>query len=127
MSRVQGESFSGQESSWRRRGQQRASSHRQQEAASRQRQLLITCMKLKEMCTNGKLKQTSHTTIMEQLRITASTSCDDLWLSFRKRGALFSSVILYSTSHKLTLTMDFPLVGLRRYSEASNISMPLSV
>jgi hypothetical protein len=41
------------------------------EAASRHHQLLSTCMKLKNLCINGKLKTTSHLSMMEKLRIKA--------------------------------------------------------
>jgi len=43
-------------------------------------QLLSTCQKLKDLCNNGKFKPTSHSTIMEQLRIRAEC--------FQKQGRL---------------------------------------
>jgi hypothetical protein len=49
--------------------QQPASRFQRKEAASRQHQLLLSCVKLKNLCQNGKFKTTKHTTIMEQLRI----------------------------------------------------------
>jgi hypothetical protein len=62
---------SGQVTSRRRRNQQRAARHHREQAASRQQQLLTTCVKLKDLCINGKLQTTKHTTIMEQLQIRA--------------------------------------------------------
>ncbi len=63
-----------------RRDQQRASKFRWKEAASRHHQLLSTCVKLKDLCINGKLKMTPHINIMEQLRNRADR--------FRKQGRL---------------------------------------
>ncbi len=63
-----------------RRNQQRAGRHPHGQAASRQQQLLTTCVKLKDLCINGKFQTTKHTTIMEQLRIRAE--------QFRKQGRL---------------------------------------
>jgi hypothetical protein len=68
MSRAQGRSSSGQATSRHRRSQHRALGYQQKEAASRQHQLLSTCMKLKNLCINGKFKTMPHTSIMEQLQ-----------------------------------------------------------
>jgi hypothetical protein len=62
------------------RNQQRANSYRHKEAASRQRQLLTTCVKLKDLCHTGQFGTTSHSTVMEQLRFRADR--------FRKQGRL---------------------------------------
>jgi len=61
----------GQGTPRRRRNQQRASYHCRGQVASRQRQLLTTCIKLKDLGVNGKFQTTKHTTIMEQLQIRA--------------------------------------------------------
>jgi hypothetical protein len=79
-SEAQGGSLSGLGNSRRRRNQQRASGHRRKEAASRQHQLLSACMKLKNLCINGKLTTTSHISVMKQLQIKAD--------QFRKQGRL---------------------------------------
>ena len=65
---AQGGLLSGQGTSTRhRRDQQRASKFRRNVAASRQHQLLSSCVKLKDLCINGKLRTTPHVNIMEQL------------------------------------------------------------
>jgi hypothetical protein len=65
---AQGGLLSGQgTSSRRRRDQQRASMFRRNVAASRQQQLLSSCVKLKDLCKNGKLQTTPHINIMKQL------------------------------------------------------------
>ncbi len=58
-------------SSRRRRDQQHASMFRRNVAASRQQQLLSSCVKLKDLCKNGKLQTTPHINIMKQLRYRA--------------------------------------------------------
>jgi hypothetical protein len=63
---VQGRLSSGWTTSRCRKSQQRTSGYRQNKAASRQHQLLSTCMKLKIICINGKIKTTPHIKIMEQ-------------------------------------------------------------
>jgi hypothetical protein len=75
---AQGGLSSGRGTSRRRRDQQRASMFGRSKAASRQHQLLTTCVKLKELCKNGKLQTTPHNTIMEQLQNRADR--------FRKQG-----------------------------------------
>ncbi len=77
---MQGGLSSGLVNSRCRRSQQRASGHQRKEAASRQHQLLSTCMKLKNLCINGKFKPTLNLSIMEQLQIRANR--------FRKQGRL---------------------------------------
>ena len=72
---------SGRGTSRRRRNQQRATYHRHGQAASRQRQLLTTCVKLKNLGINGKFKTTLHSAIMEELRISRAER-------FRKQGRL---------------------------------------
>jgi hypothetical protein len=62
------------------KNQQHASIYHRDQAASRQQQLLSTCQKLKDICTDGKFETTKHSTIMEPLRIRAD------W--FRKQGRL---------------------------------------
>ncbi len=63
-----------------RRDQQRASMFRRNVAASRQQQLLSSCVKLKDLCKNGKLQLTPHIDIMKQLQYRAD--------KFRKQGRL---------------------------------------
>jgi hypothetical protein len=79
-SKVQGGLSSGRATSRRRRSQQRASRHQQKEAASMQHQLLSTCMKLENLCIDGKFKPTSCVSKMEQLWIKADR--------FMKQGRL---------------------------------------
>jgi hypothetical protein len=63
-----------------RRDQQCALKFRRNVVASRQHQLLSSCVKLKDLCINGKLRTTPHINIMEQLRNRAD--------NFRKQGRL---------------------------------------
>jgi hypothetical protein len=69
---VQGGLLSGRgTSSRRRRDQQCASMFRRNMAASRQQQLLSSCVKLKDLCKNRKLRTTPHINIMKQLQYRA--------------------------------------------------------
>jgi hypothetical protein len=60
--------LSGHGTSRHRRDQQCALKFRWKEAASRHHQLLSTCVKLRDLCINRKLKMALHINIMEQLR-----------------------------------------------------------
>ncbi len=78
---AQGGLLSGQGTSTRcRRDQQRALKFRRNVVASRQHQLFASCVKLKDLCINGKLQTTPHINILEQLRNRAD--------KFRKQGRL---------------------------------------
>jgi hypothetical protein len=78
---VQGRLLSGQGTSTRhRRDQQHALKFRRNVVASRQHQLLSSCVKLKDLCINRKLRTTLHVNIMEQLQNRAD--------KFRKQGRL---------------------------------------
>ena len=57
--------------------------------------------------------------------IMVSTSPEGRWLSWRKRGDLFDSLILYSMSWSETLATFMPVVGVRIISDVSKSSIPL--
>jgi hypothetical protein len=57
--------------------------------------------------------------------MTALTSPEGRWLSWRKRGDLFNSLILYNISRSETLATFMPVVGLRMISDASKSSILL--
>jgi hypothetical protein len=71
---------SGHGTSRHKRDQQHASKFRRNEAACRQHQLLSTCVKLKDLCINRKLRTTPHVNIMKQIRDRADR--------YRKKGRL---------------------------------------
>ncbi len=107
---AQGGLSSGQGTSKRRRDQQRASMFRRSKAASRQQQLLTTCVKLKELCKNGKLQTTPHSTIMEQLQNRADR--------FRKQGQLRDEELEGTTSGE---SQEYWLLAIRAAREESRL------
>ena len=107
---AQGGFSSGQGTSRRRRDQQRASMFRRSKAASRQHQLLTTCVKLKELCKNGKLRTTPHSTIMEQLQNRADR--------FRKQGQLRDEELEATISGE---SQEYWLLAIRAAREESRL------